>query len=139
MTYFIGAYLPCILLILATHISFFIPPDNIPGRMSLIVTILLMFLNNYGNIRGTTPLVSKISMLDVWSIGCILFVTMALFEYALILNVRFNSSDCDARLRARCHKLDRAAYKLSISLYVTFITIYFVIANQGKDLNSPKC
>lgn len=131
MTYFISAYLPCILLILATHISFFIPPDNIPGRMSLIVTILLMFLNNYGNIRNATPLVSKISMLDVWSIGCILFVTMALFEYAIILNVRFNSTECDERLKARCHKLDSAASVVSISLYMIFVIIYFAIANQG--------
>ena len=139
MTYFISAYLPSILLILATHISFFIPPDNIPGRMSLIVTILLMFINNYAYVRGAIPLVSEISMLDVWCISCILFVTMALFEYALILNVRFNSTECDERLKARCHKLDGAASIVSISLYVTFITIYFVIANKGKDLNSPIC
>ena len=99
--------------------------------MSLIVTILLMFLNNYGNIRNATPLVSKISMLDVWSIGCILFVTMALFEYAVILNVRFNSTESDERLKARCHKLDNAASVVSISLYMIFVIIYFVIANQG--------
>ena len=70
-------------------------------------------------------------MLDVWSIGCILFVTMALFEYALILNVRFNSPECDERLKARCHRLDSAASIVSISLYMIFVIIYFVIANRG--------
>ena len=136
MPYITSSYLPSIILVLAINISFFIPPDNIPGRMSLLVTILLMFINNYGYIRGSTPLVSKISYLDVWSIGCIMFVTMALFEYGIIIHIRFKSTECTEKLKAICHKLDNAAALVSISLYVIFISIYFTIANQAKEWDS---
>ena len=132
-SYYINAYLPAVILVLASNISFLIPPENIPGRMSLIVTILLMFITSYNYIRGVTPLVSKISYLDVWSIGCILFVTMALFEYAIIIHIRFKSTECDEKLKARCQKLDSAAAMVSISLYMTFICIYFTIANKAKE------
>ena len=136
ISYITSTYLPSIILVLAVNISFFIPPDNIPGRMSLLVTILLMFINDYGYIRGATPLVSKISYLDVWSIGCILFVTMALFEYGIIIHIRFKSIECEEKLKALCHKLDSAAALVSISLYVIFISIYFTIANQAKEWDS---
>ena len=51
-----SVYVPSEILVLASHISFSIPPDNIPGRMSLIVTILLMLINMYGDAHNESPM-----------------------------------------------------------------------------------
>ena len=91
--------------------------------MSLIVTILLMFINNYSYVRQVTPLVSKISCLDGWCMGCILFVTVALLEYAIIIHIRFKSTEHEEQVKARCQKLDIVAALVSICLYLTFISI----------------
>ena len=123
--YLISTYLPSAILVFASQISFHIPPDNIPGRMSLLVTILLMFINILGNVREDTPLVSAISYLDVWCMVCIVFTSMALFEYAFIIHIRFLSTDYEAKVKARCRKLDIAASFLFTSLFVTFALTYF--------------
>ena len=126
--YLISTYLPSAILVFASQISFHIPPDNIPGRMSLLVTILLMFINILGNVREDTPLVSAISYLDAWCMVCIVFTSMALFEYAIIIHIRFLSTDYEDKLKARCRKLDIAASFLFISLFVAFTVIYFAVA-----------
>ena len=126
--YLISTYLPSAILVFASQISFHIPPDNIPGRMSLLVTVLLMFINILGNVREDTPLVSAISYLDAWCMVCIVFTSMALFEYAIIIHIRFLSTDYEAKAKARCRKLDIAASLLFNSLFVTFTFIYFTVA-----------
>ena len=55
-----SVYVPSEILVFASHISFSIPPDNIPGRMSLIVTILLMLINMYGDAHDESPLIAGI-------------------------------------------------------------------------------
>ena len=56
--YITSAYFPSVLFMLATLISFLIPPENIPGRMALLVTTLLMFINMSGDARAQSPLTS---------------------------------------------------------------------------------
>ena len=55
-----SVYVPSEILVLASHISFSVPPDNIPGRMSLIVTILLMLINMYGDAHNESPMTTGI-------------------------------------------------------------------------------
>ena len=126
--YLISTYGPSLILVSASKISFHIPPENIPGRMSLLVTILLMFINTFNNVRDETPSVSTISYLDAWCMVCIVFITMALGEYAIIIRFRFRSTDSEARVKARCRKLDIIASMVSTFLFVAFIVIYFIVA-----------
>ena len=126
--YLISTYGPSMILVCASKISFHIPPENIPGRMSLLVTILLMFINTFNNVRDETPSVSTISYLDAWCMVCIVFITMALGEYAIIIRFRFMSTDSEARVKARCRKLDIIASMVSTFLFVAFIIIYFIVA-----------
>ena len=130
--YIISTYVPTAILVLASKLSFHIPPENIPGRMSLIVTILLMLINTFGNVRDNTPLVSAISYLDVWCMLCIVFITTALFEYAVIIHIRFMSTDSEARVKTRCRKLDFYAAMVFTSLYLTFICTYFIVAYSSN-------
>ena len=39
--YLLKYYLPCVAIVVVTQISFYIPPDAIPGRVALLVTQFL--------------------------------------------------------------------------------------------------
>ena len=43
--YLLKYYLPCIAIVTVTQISFYIPPDAIPGRIALLVTQFLTLTN----------------------------------------------------------------------------------------------
>ena len=38
-------YLPCVAIVIVTQISFYIPPDAIPGRIGLLITLFLTLMN----------------------------------------------------------------------------------------------
>ncbi len=43
--YMINLYLPTALLVVLSFVSFFIPPEIVPGRMALLVTVFLTIVN----------------------------------------------------------------------------------------------
>ena len=44
-------YLPCILFVTVSWVSFLIRPDVVPGRMALLVTLFLVLVNIFNNVR----------------------------------------------------------------------------------------
>ena len=78
-------------------VSFLIQPDAVPGRMGLIVTLLLISSNVYAQVDH-----HGFSNLDVWAIGSQIPIIFALFQYGLVLlmmkycNVKksFRKFDC---------------------------------------------
>lgn len=81
--------------------GFLIPPEIVPGRMTLLVTIFLVLINIFNNVTSNSPNVegltaisstvscccflSLIKSLLAWIITCILFVFGALAGYAGLL------------------------------------------------------
>lgn len=65
--------------------SFLIPPEIVPGRMTMLVTLFLVLINIFTNITSTSPNVEGLSSISAWIIACILFVFGALVGYAGIL------------------------------------------------------
>ena len=63
--------------------SFLIPPGLLPGRMALLITTLLMLINISGVARQNTPVSDTFSLIDLWLITCVIFVALAIFEFAL--------------------------------------------------------
>ena len=58
--------------VIASWISYWVPYDSIPGRMSPIVTVLLAIINGLIGISGDfTPGESCISMLEIYIIGAL--------------------------------------------------------------------
>ena len=53
--YLITYYLPSGLFVVVSWISFMVPPDIIPGRMALLVTLFLVLVNIFNNITTNTP------------------------------------------------------------------------------------
>ena len=73
---------------MTTHswISFLISPDVIPGRMGLLITLLLVLVNLFNSIKD--PPATSPSALDVWILSCVFFVTLALIAYASLLYLK---------------------------------------------------
>ena len=67
------------------QISFIIPPENVPGRAGVLVTVMLVLVNLFLNITSKSPNTDSLTAISCWMIGCILFVALALMEYAMIL------------------------------------------------------
>ena len=59
-----------------------------PGRMALLITILLMIINTSGSAHENTPSSDTFSLIDLWMLICIVFVSLAIFEYGLIIKIR---------------------------------------------------
>ena len=53
--YIITYYLPSGLFVVVSWISFLVPPDVIPGRMALLVTLFLVLVNIFNNVTTNTP------------------------------------------------------------------------------------
>ena len=77
-------YIPSLIFIVISWISFVIPPEAIPGRMAMLITLLLLFINLFGQIIRNQP-ASRITLLSIWTLACTMFVTAALFAYGMLL------------------------------------------------------
>ena len=73
------------LFVIVAWLSLFLPPQAIPGRVTMSMTTLLTLAAMFGSVRQNTPRVSYVSALDVWMCGCIIFVFFTLFEYVVVL------------------------------------------------------
>ena len=76
--YIIIWYLPSGLFVIISWISFLIPPDNIPGRMGLLITVFLVLVNIFNYIISIMPKAERMTAVETYVIACILFVFGAL-------------------------------------------------------------
>ena len=78
-------YLPSGLFVVVSWVSFLIPPEVVPGRMALLVTLFLVLTNIFNTITNVSPNVEGMTAIASWMIACMFFVFLALLEYATIL------------------------------------------------------
>ncbi|XP_023343176.1 gamma-aminobutyric acid receptor subunit pi [Eurytemora carolleeae] len=88
LKYLVNYYLPSGLFVLVSWVSFLIPPEIVPGRMTLLVTIFLVLINIFNNVTSNSPNVEGLTAISTWIITCILFVFGALTGYAAILYIK---------------------------------------------------
>jgi len=84
-TYIITYYLPSGICVIVSWISFLIPIDMVPGRMTLLVTLFLVLVNICNSVFANTPKVKGPTAIEAWMLACILFLFGAFIEYAAIL------------------------------------------------------
>jgi len=82
------AFMPSTLFVALSWLSFLIPPDVVPGRMALLVTMLLVLVNIFLRVTASVPMSTKITAMGAWIIGGIFLVALALMEYGLILYLK---------------------------------------------------
>ncbi|XP_068230791.1 glutamate-gated chloride channel-like [Palaemon carinicauda] len=81
-------YFPSGLIVSLAWLSFFWPPDAVPGRTVLLITSLLAVVSMLGSLGQRAPETSYLKAVDVWLILCITHVALALFQFAVVLTIR---------------------------------------------------
>ncbi len=81
-------FLPTALFVAVSWVSFIIPPESIPGRMALLVTLLLVLVNIFIRVGASSPNSDRMNALSAWVIACILKVACAVIQYGTILTIK---------------------------------------------------
>uniref|UniRef100_A0A672GS27 Gamma-aminobutyric acid receptor subunit gamma-3 n=1 Tax=Salarias fasciatus TaxID=181472 RepID=A0A672GS27_SALFA len=85
MGYFtIQTYIPCILTVVLSWVSFWIKKDATPARTALGITTVLTMTTLSTLARTSLPRVSYVTAMDLFVTVCFLFVFAALMEYATL-------------------------------------------------------
>ena len=67
-------------------VSYFIPPDIVPGRMGMLITLYLSLINSYNSVDA--PPDRGFSSIEIWFYGMQALILLALLEYGLILSLK---------------------------------------------------
>ncbi|XP_063040794.1 gamma-aminobutyric acid receptor subunit beta-4 isoform X3 [Engraulis encrasicolus] len=88
--YFIlQTYMPSILITILSWVSFWINYDASAARVALGVTTVLTMTTINTHLRETLPKIPYVKAIDVYLMGCFVFVFLALLEYAFVNYVFF--------------------------------------------------
>ncbi|XP_046399071.1 glycine receptor subunit alpha-3-like isoform X2 [Ischnura elegans] len=80
----VQSYLPTLLIVVISWVSFWMDVDSVPGRTTLGVTTLLAVSSQSSGIQSGLPQVSYIKAIDVWMGTCSAFVFCALLEFTIV-------------------------------------------------------
>uniref|UniRef100_UPI0037E738ED glycine receptor subunit alpha-4-like n=1 Tax=Semicossyphus pulcher TaxID=241346 RepID=UPI0037E738ED len=82
--YLIQMYIPSLLTVILSWVSFWINMDAAPARVGLGITTVLTMTTQSSGSRASLPKVSYVKAIDIWMAVCLLFVFAALLEYAAV-------------------------------------------------------
>ncbi|KAK3099763.1 hypothetical protein FSP39_009232 [Pinctada imbricata] len=81
--YLVQMYIPSILVVMLSWISFWLNTNAVPGRISLGVLTVLTMTQQSSTVNASLPRVSYTKAIDIWMSTCLVFVTTALIEFAV--------------------------------------------------------
>ena len=82
--FLIQFYIPSVLLVILSWISFWISVDAVVARVNIgLLTVLTLTTQSTGS-AGQLPRVSYIKAIDVWMSSCLVFAFASLIEFALV-------------------------------------------------------
>lgn len=82
--FLIQVYVPSILIVILSWVSFWINIESSPARVSIGLLTVLTTTTMSAAARASLPRVSYIKAIDVWMIICLIFVFASLIEYAVV-------------------------------------------------------
>uniref|UniRef100_A0A671KM37 Glycine receptor subunit alpha-3-like n=1 Tax=Sinocyclocheilus anshuiensis TaxID=1608454 RepID=A0A671KM37_9TELE len=140
--YLIQMYIPSLLIVILSWVSFWINMDAAPARVALGITTVLTMTTQSSGSRTSLPKVSYVKAIDIWMAVCLLFVFSALLEYAA---VNFVSRQHKELLRFRRKARKNRVLIASLSVSYPFSKEEDVqesrlsfTPNAGKDGAVPK-
>ncbi|XP_077990616.1 glycine receptor subunit alpha-4-like [Glandiceps talaboti] len=81
--YILQTYIPSILLVVVSWVSFWVDVSAAPARVALGITTVLTFTTMSSGVSSQLPKVAYAKAIDVWLAACMIFVFAALLEFAL--------------------------------------------------------
>uniref|UniRef100_A0A8C9RFX8 Gamma-aminobutyric acid type A receptor subunit beta3 n=1 Tax=Scleropages formosus TaxID=113540 RepID=A0A8C9RFX8_SCLFO len=112
--YFIlQTYMPSILITILSWVSFWINYDASAARVALGITTVLTMTTINTHLRETLPKIPYVKAIDMYLMGCFVFVFLALLEYAFVNYIFFGRGpQMQKKLAEKAEKAnnDRAKY-----------------------------
>ena len=112
------------------QVSFLIPPEAVPGRLGLLVTLFLCSVNTLNTVSTNSPRPDDgASALVMWILMCLTAILLAMFEYALILALKMKRQRM--KVTPGEQTKSRTAFKMDIASLVvipsgfTFLSFMF--------------
>ncbi|XP_070614453.1 gamma-aminobutyric acid receptor subunit beta-4 isoform X1 [Erythrolamprus reginae] len=106
--YFIlQTYMPSVLITILSWVSFWINYDASAARVALGVTTVLTMTTINTHLRETLPKIPYVKAIDVYLMGCFVFVFLALLEYAFVNYIFFGRGPRQQKKRSQ--RLSKAA------------------------------
>ena len=68
-------------------ISFLVPPESVPGRMTILVTVFLVLVNIFNSITSNIPRADGLTAIESFIIVCIVFVFGALIGRNNVIHI----------------------------------------------------
>ncbi|XP_057707109.1 glycine receptor, alpha 4a isoform X3 [Corythoichthys intestinalis] len=116
--YLIQMYIPSLLIVILSWVSFWINMDAAPARVGLGITTVLTMTTQSSGSRASLPKVSYVKAIDIWMAVCLLFVFAALLEYAAVNFVsRQHKEFIRLRKKQRQQRIDEEMMRESRGFY----------------------
>ncbi|CAG2206983.1 GLRA3 [Mytilus edulis] len=141
--YIIQIFVPSILIVTLSWVSFWLDIDAIPARISLGVLTVLTMTTQSAGARESLPKVSYVKAIDVWMSVCLIFVFASLLEFAYVnvqarrKNKENNSTDKKHFCRSDSVLTDRVkARQDAIHYYLG--RVFDSGAEAGQSIRKPR-
>ncbi|XP_035706836.1 glutamate-gated chloride channel isoform X2 [Folsomia candida] len=82
--YFTTVFIPDIILVTSSFITFWLEWNAVPARIMLGVTTMLNFFTTSNGFRATLPVVSNLTAMNIWDGGSMLFIYLSLLEFVFV-------------------------------------------------------
>ena len=117
------------------QISFLLPVDTIPGRLGFLLTLFLCMINILNSRAANSPKSGgNANAIIQWILSCLLFIILAILEYALILCYRkykkLTSTD-KMEHEQRIEKLSKLLDKLMLLIFPLAFFIFSAVFWSG--------
>ncbi|UJR20950.1 hypothetical protein I4U23_024058 [Adineta vaga] len=119
--YLVQVYIPSMLIVILSFVSFWIDHKSVPARISVGLLTVLTVTTQSSGIRSQLPRVSYIKAIDVWMSACLVFVFAGLLEYALV-NVIARKGELRQQVR----------FSKEVSLNI-FVFCYIIVISLMKS------
>nr|5OSA_A Chain A, Proton-gated ion channel,Gamma-aminobutyric acid receptor subunit alpha-1,Gamma-aminobutyric acid receptor subunit alpha-1 [synthetic construct]5OSA_B Chain B, Proton-gated ion channel,Gamma-aminobutyric acid receptor subunit alpha-1,Gamma-aminobutyric acid receptor subunit alpha-1 [synthetic construct]5OSA_C Chain C, Proton-gated ion channel,Gamma-aminobutyric acid receptor subunit alpha-1,Gamma-aminobutyric acid receptor subunit alpha-1 [synthetic construct]5OSA_D Chain D, Proton-g len=127
----IQTYLPCIMTVILSQVSFWLNRESVPARTVFVVTTVLTMTTLSISARNSLPKVAYATAMDWFIAVCYAFVFSALIEFA---TVNYFTKSQPARA-AKIDRLSRIAFPL---LFGIFNLVYWATyLNREPQLKAP--
>ncbi|XP_035275516.1 gamma-aminobutyric acid receptor subunit beta-1 isoform X2 [Anguilla anguilla] len=141
--YFIlQTYMPSILITILSWVSFWINYDASAARVALGITTVLTMTTINTHLRETLPKIPYVKAIDIYLMGCFVFVFLALLEYAFVNYIFFGRGPhlqkkvAEKAAKANNEKNRLEANKVQVDAHGNILLTKLEIQNEvsGSDM-----
>lgn len=82
--YFSTVFVPGMVLVTSSFISFWLDVNAVPARVMIGVTTMLNFCTTTNSFRSSLPVVSNLTAMNLWDGVCIFFIYASMIEFIIV-------------------------------------------------------